>query len=73
MFGWSPQTPPGATTITVGRQETTTAATRAIEPTQASFHGFIERLLRISRDGDRRFRGIVTTCFAPSCPSISPW
>jgi hypothetical protein len=31
------------------------------------------RFVRISRDGDRRFRGIVTTCFAPSCPSISPW
>jgi hypothetical protein len=29
-------------------------------------------LLRISRDGDRSFRGIVTTCFATSCPSISP-
>jgi len=28
--------------------------------------------VRISRDGDRSFRGIVTTCFATSCPSISP-
>ena len=47
------------------------------EDTTAKASEFFQRAtkvacLRISRDGDRPFRGIVTTCFAPSCPSISP-
>jgi hypothetical protein len=61
LFALNPDAAPGTRAFTPAGVACTTAADCTVYP-----------CVRISRDGDRSFRGIVTTCFATSCPSISP-